>query len=72
MREKLPTIGLYILPQPDNTTEYVSIPNIKNSKVAPFGYKLNDRLYRRYFESSHNIVQCIQRSDCPFIILQFR
>ena len=42
MREKLPTIGLYILPQPDNTTEYVSIPNIKNSKVAPFGYKLNE------------------------------
>ena len=42
MREKLPTIGLYILPQPDNITEYVSIPNIKNSKVAPFGYKLNE------------------------------
>lgn len=42
MREKLPTIGLYILPQPENTTEYISIPNIKNSKVAPFGYKLNE------------------------------
>ena len=42
MREKLPTIGLYILHQPENTTEYISIPNIKNSKVAPFGYKLNE------------------------------
>ena len=45
MREKLPKIGLWILPQPKEAYdeyEFLPIPNLKNSKVAPFGYKIND------------------------------
>ena len=43
MREKLPKINLWILPQPKNIEEYIPIPNIKNSKIAPFGYKINEQ-----------------------------
>lgn len=45
MREKLPQIGLWILPQPKDAysnSEFLPIPNIKNSKKAPFGYKINE------------------------------
>ena len=34
-------IGKWILPQPEDAIEYVSIPRYRNSK-APFGYKIDE------------------------------
>ena len=41
MKDKLPDLGKWILPQPDNE-EYVPIPFLKRSKYIPFGYKLSE------------------------------
>ena len=42
MKDKLPDLGAWILPQPDNE-EYVSIPFLsKRVKCVPFGYKVSE------------------------------
>tara|TARA_R100000664_G_scaffold14226_1_gene22383 strand:+ start:1829 stop:2260 length:432 start_codon:yes stop_codon:yes gene_type:complete len=45
MREKLPDIGTWVLPQPkeafDNES-FVPIPYLKKSKFIPFGYKVSE------------------------------
>ena len=42
MKDKLPDLGAWILPQPDNE-EYVPIPFLsKRLKCVPFGYKVSE------------------------------
>jgi len=44
MKDKLPHIGLWILPQPKNAFEdsnFLPIPNLKKSNCIPFGYKVS-------------------------------
>tara|TARA_R100001510_G_scaffold41663_1_gene38049 strand:- start:371 stop:805 length:435 start_codon:yes stop_codon:yes gene_type:complete len=41
MKDKLPDLGEWILPQP-NKEEYVPIPFLKRSKCIPFGYKVSE------------------------------
>ena len=45
MKDKLPHIGLWILPQPKNAFEdsnFLPIPNLKKSNCIPFGYKVSE------------------------------
>ena len=64
MRDKLPQIGLWILPQPKeayDTQEFLPIPNLKNSKVAPFGYKINDE-DRSVFDPIPEELQALEKA----------
>tara|TARA_R100001460_G_scaffold44840_1_gene81800 strand:- start:679 stop:1128 length:450 start_codon:yes stop_codon:yes gene_type:complete len=45
MREKLPDIGTWVLPQPKEAYDddsFVPIPYLKRSKYIPFGYKVSE------------------------------
>ena len=45
MRDKLPKIDLWILPQPKDAFEnnkFLPIPNLKKSTCVPFGYRVSD------------------------------